>query len=256
MALVRKILETTIPSGGTVATFNDSDIPNSLIRVYSTNSNIYPQNISLSGNLLTVTYEPVTSALGVAVELVKQGLEIDDNLTSENTDHALSAKQGKVLKGLIDDMTIPENISDLQDVDITDIEEGQVLAWNSITEKFENVAQSGGGEVVYSTEERLIGKWIDGDDLYEKTVVISNPTKGVGKTSAHGISNINKICYYEFFYSDSLSSIRSYAGDDTNYQWWCNVNEVNRTTISHTLGTSWPGTGMSLYITIRYTKTV
>ena len=145
MALVRKILEATIPSGGSSATFNDSDIPNSLIRVYSTNSNIYPQNISLSGNTLTVTYEQVTSALGVAVELVKQGLEIDDNLTSDNNDHALSAKQGKVLKGLID--AIPAGItelSDLDDVDITDIEDGQVLAWNAVSEKFINVNQSGG----------------------------------------------------------------------------------------------------------------
>lgn len=141
MSLVRKILEATIPSGGSSATFTDNDIPNSLIRVYSTNSNIYPQNISLAGNTLTVTYEAVTSALGVAVELVKQGLEIDDNLTSENTDHALSAKQGKVLKGLIEGLDIPDNISELQDVNITDIEDGQVLAWDDTAEKFVNVDQ-------------------------------------------------------------------------------------------------------------------
>ena len=143
MALVRKILETTIPSGGSTAIFNDSDIPNSLIRVYSTNSNAYPQNISLTGNSLTVTYETVTSALGVAVELVKQGLEIEDNLTSDNTDHALSAYQGKVLKGLVDN--VPDDISSLSDVDITDIEDGQVLAWDEVEEKFVNVNQSGGG---------------------------------------------------------------------------------------------------------------
>ena len=151
MALVRKILEATIPSGGSSATFTDSDIPNSLIRVYSTNSNIYPQNISLTGNTLTVTYEVVSSALGVAVELVKQGLEIDDNLTSENTDHALSAKQGRVLKGLIDGLDIPDSISELQDVDITDIEDGQVLAWDETAEKFINVNQSVGGTCFIDT---------------------------------------------------------------------------------------------------------
>ena len=153
MALVRKILEATIPSGGSSATFTDSDIPNSLIRVYSTNSNIYPQNISLAGTTLTVTYEAVTSALGVAVELVKQGLEIDDNLTSDNTDHALSAKQGKVLKGLID--SIPAGItelSELDDVAITDIEDGQVLAWDETAEKFINVNQSAGSLCFIDTD--------------------------------------------------------------------------------------------------------
>ena len=169
MALVRKILEATIPSGGSSATFTDSDIPNSLIRVYSTNSNIYPQNISLTGNTLTVTYEVVSSALGVAVELVKQGLEIDDNLTSENTDHALSAKQGKVLKGLIDGLDIPDNISDLQDVDITDIEDGQVLAWDETAEKFVNVDQSGGSSNDYSTSETIVGTY-NGKPLYRKII--------------------------------------------------------------------------------------
>ena len=191
MALVRKILESTIPSGGSSATFTDSDIPNSLIRVYSTNSNIYPQNISLTGNTLTVTYEVVSSALGVAVELVKQGLEIDDNLTSDNTDHALSAKQGKVLKGLIDDLDIPDNISELQDVDITDIEDGQVLAWDETAEKFVNVDQSGGGEIIYSLNEKIIGQWVDGSILYEKTILI--PTVSTGTTYQHNITNVNKI---------------------------------------------------------------
>lgn len=168
MALVRKILEATIPSGGSSATFTDSDIPNSLIRVYSTNSNIYPQNISLAGNTLTVTYEAVTSSMGVAVEIVKQGLEIVDALNSVDTDKALSAKQGYVLKGLIDNIvipTVPENITDLDDVVVNDIEDGQVLAWDEETEKFVNVDQSNDKGVIYSTTEKLTGKWIDNHDI-------------------------------------------------------------------------------------------
>ena len=54
---VTKILETTILSGRNTAIFTDADIPNSLIRVYATNSNIYPQSVVLSGNTLTITYE-------------------------------------------------------------------------------------------------------------------------------------------------------------------------------------------------------
>ena len=171
--VVRKILEATIASGGTTATFTDADIPNSLIRVYSTNSNIYPQNISLAGNVLTVTYEAVTSSMGVAVEIVKQGLEIVDALNSDDADKALSAKQGYVLKGLIDNIvipTVPENITDLDDVDVNDIEDGQILAWDEVSEKFINVNQSGGGTVDYTTDEKLVGTYL-GKNLYTRTFV-------------------------------------------------------------------------------------
>lgn len=213
MALVRKILETTISSGGTTATFTDSDIPNSLIRVYSTDSNIYPQTVSLTGNTLTVTYEAVSSSLGVAVEIVKQGLTINDTLTSTATDEALSANQGKALKDLIDNLGVPSltelsdveitsladgdiiqydsdtskfintpltistNLTDLDDVDVTSIQDGQVLAWDSNTSKFVNVNQSGG--INYSTTEQIIGTWIDGKTLYGRVIVINSPASSL-----------------------------------------------------------------------------
>lgn len=145
MAKVTKILETTLTAGATSAIFNDADIPNSLIRVFSTNSNIYPQSVSLSGTTLTVTYEAQDASMDVAIELTKQGLDIIDNLTSSDDAAALSAKQGKALKDAIDALpTPPEDISDLSDVLITDIEDGQVLAWDDVEQKFVNVNQSSG----------------------------------------------------------------------------------------------------------------
>lgn len=165
---ITKILETTIPAGGSSATFTDSDIPNSLIRVFATNSNIFPLNISLTGNTLTVTYENLSGALGVAVELVKDDLEIIDALNSTASDKALSAYQGKVLYDALNNLSIPEDISDLDDVQLTDIEDGQVLAWDTELEKFVNVDQSGGGSVdTYSYVEQEVGKWYDGKTIYK-----------------------------------------------------------------------------------------
>lgn len=148
MALVAKILETTLTAGQTTVSFNDSDIPNSLIRVFTTNPDLFPIQQSLSGNVLTVAFEKQSSNIGVALEIVKQGLTVADNLTTESSEQALSAKQGYVLKGLIDNIvipTVPENITDLDDVAVSDIQDGQVLAWDSVNEKFKNVNQSGGG---------------------------------------------------------------------------------------------------------------
>ena len=150
--VVRKILEKTLTAGSTSISFTDSDIPNSLIRVYSSKSNLFPVSQTLSGNVITITYEAQSSDTGIALEIVKQGLDIVDDVTSDDSDKALSAKQGKALKTLIDNIvipTVPENITDLDDVAVSDIQDNQVLAWNSTSEKFENVNQSGGGSGSY-----------------------------------------------------------------------------------------------------------
>lgn len=182
MALVRKILETTIASGGTTATFTDADIPNSLIRIYSTDSNKYPQNISLTGNVLTVTYETVSSALGVALEIVKQGLTVTDSLLSTAADEALSANQGYVLSGMIgtvsgnldiltetvNNLNIPDEITDLNDIDISSIQDGQILAWDANSSKFVNITPEISSEIHYTSEEVKIGSFLN-VDLYRKT---------------------------------------------------------------------------------------
>lgn len=205
--VVRKILETTLTAGSTTVTFTDSDIPNSLIRTYCTDSDLYPVSLSLSSTTLTITYEAQSTNKGIALEIVKEGLEVIDNLTSTDTNNALSAKQGKVLKDTIDSMSapaltelsdvnfvsladgdmivydsvsekfvnqsqpsIPSSITDLDDVNITSIQNGQILIYNSLTEKFENGDESATGGVSYSTSEQDTGlKWVDNRTIYQKT---------------------------------------------------------------------------------------
>lgn len=184
MALVRKILEKTLTAGSTSISFTDSDIPNSLLRVYSSQASLFPISQTLSGNVLTITYKAQANNVGIALEIVKQGLDIVDNVTSTDTDKALSANQGYVLKGLIDSIvipTVPENITDLDDVSVTSIQNGQVLAWNSTSEKFENVNQSGGSSEVYTTDEQLIGTYL-GENLYRKVIPITQNWDFVANT--------------------------------------------------------------------------
>lgn len=195
--VVRKILEATLVAGSTSVTFTDTDIPNSLLRVYCSRSALFPISQTLSGNSVTVTYKPQDSNIGVALEIVKSGLDIVDDLVTDDSTKALSANQGYVLKGLIDDIvipTVPENITDLDDVSVTSIQNGQVLAWNSLTEKFENVNQSGGdGGENYSTTEQVIGTWINGETLYKKTINFGALPNTNTKNVNHNISNLSKI---------------------------------------------------------------
>lgn len=195
MALITKILETTLAAGATSVTFNDADIPNSLIRVFATNSNIYPLNISLSGNILTVTYEAQSSSMGVALELVKQGLEVIDGVSSTAADKALSANQGKILNdnintvsgdlsdlsNTVSGLVIPDEITDLSDVNVSSIQDGQVLAWDAVSQKFVNVNQSGGSSEIYTTDEQLIGTYL-GENLYRKVIPITQDWAFVANT--------------------------------------------------------------------------
>lgn len=176
--LVRKILETTLAAGSTSVSFTDSDILNSLIRVYSTDPDLMPVEQSLTGTTLTITYEAQSSAKGIAVEMVKQGLEIVDNLTSSDTDKALSAKQGKVLKDAIDDIvipTVPESITDLDDVIFTDPTNGQVLKYqNGI---IVNGDESGGGSGV----DVIDFEWTASSSSAVKTALTESKTLNAGK---------------------------------------------------------------------------
>lgn len=204
--VVRKIIERTLEEGQTSITITDTDIPGSLVRTYSNDPDLMPIQLVLTGSTLKIDYEAQTSDKYVAVELVKQGLDIIDNLTSNDTDAALSAKQGKVLKDLVDYITPIRNLTELDDVLVTDLTDGDILKYDAENEVFKNyllpdipVYLGDLGDIVlnavaegqvltyngaywtnedpkggnnYSTTETVIGKW-NNDILYRKIFTYS-----------------------------------------------------------------------------------
>lgn len=140
MTVVRKILEGVLTAGSTSITFTDTLIPYSILKVTTTNTAVFPISQTVSGNTLQLTFNAQTSNIGVSCEIIKQGLEIVDDLISDDVDKALSAKQGKTLKGLIDN--IPAGVTTLNglnDVSIVEPTEGQFLVftdnnvWENVT---------------------------------------------------------------------------------------------------------------------------
>lgn len=245
MAKVTKILETTLAAGATAAIFNDADIPNSLIRIFATNSNIYPQSISLTGTTLTVTYEEQAASMGVAIELTKQGLDIIDNLTSSDDAAALSAKQGKALKDAIDALpTPPEDITDLSDVLVTDIEDGQVLAWDDVEQKFVNVDQSGGSSNIdYSTNEQDTGiKWLDGKTIYQKSYTFDTVVPVTANT-------------YTTLVTDNTLNIETLINGFSSASDTATFNPVSLSFTSDSIQGYYTSTWSIKYLTIQYTKT-
>ena len=213
MALISKILEGTLASGATSISFTDADIPNSFIRIGSTDVDLMPVSQSLSGTTLTITYEAQSSSKGIVVNLVKAGISVIDALNSTDANNALSAKQGKVLKDAIDALGTP-SLSGLSDVDFTSLSDGDIIVYDGVSEKFVNNSMpsipssitdlddviltsptegqilsingdgdiinsnpSGGGGVNYSTTEQDTGlTWIDGSHVYQKTIFLDNIT--------------------------------------------------------------------------------
>ena len=238
--VVRKILETTLAAGSTSVTFTDSEIPYSLLRVYASNPDILPTERVLSGNTVTVRYEAQTTSMGVALEIVKAGLEVIDSLTSTDDTAALSAKQGKVLKDALDALSVPD-LSDLGDVTITSATDGQVLTYNdgvwinytpvtalsgltdvTITSATDgqvliyddgewiNGAQASGG-LNYSTSEQDTGlKWTDGKSIYQKTFELASGTISSGSLAVATQTGVDTVINSECTCNQTNNS-RKYA---------------------------------------------
>ena len=93
---------------------------------------------------------------------------------------------------------IKKEISDLQ-VSVTEIQASVSTAQEEIS-NLENKVNSGN---VYSTDEQIIATWIDGKPIYQKTIIVDNPTNTSDAPYAHGISNFKHLIYSNVGYTSS-----------------------------------------------------
>lgn len=208
MAEIIKVIERTLAAGATTLNVTDAAIPNSIIGINCSSYGLYPSDMTLSGTTLTITYDAQPSIVYIAILLIKSSLSVIDALDSESETNALSAKQGKTLKDLIDSMSIPA-LSDLTDVNISSASTDDILIYDGVSQKWINTsfpsipsdiddlgdvdivspydddvltydngvwvnkpAQSGSG-INYSTSEVRIGTWTDGKPLYQITKTLT-----------------------------------------------------------------------------------
>ena len=107
---------------------------------------------------------------------------------------------------------------------------------------------------LYSTDEKLIGRWIDGKPLYQKTCVFTNVAYGTsGKYLYHQIENIENIIDFEgVFVKPSTGETylpNVYLAND-----YCTCAIMITTeSINYSLSSAWGAN--TLKCTIKYTKT-
>ena len=127
---------------------------------------------------------------------------------------------------------------------------------NTILTTINNLpSSSGGGEsgmTNYSTEEQVIGTWIDGKPLYRKTVV-GTATLNKGYSSInHNVSNIGthrviKDVEYQ-------SNGNCWGNTYSNATSFISTDSITTSAIGFNCGSAWAGLFIPI-VTIEYTKT-
>ena len=59
---------------------------------------------------------------------------------------------------------------------------------------FDEIGDAAEAQVTYSTTEHIVGKWIDGSEIYEKVVDLGDMPNNTSKDVVHGISNLGFVC--------------------------------------------------------------
>lgn len=108
----------------------------------------------------------------------------------------------------------------------------------------------GGGSSshTYSTAEQVVGTWIDGSTVYEKTVEASGLASQVSNwTNIVAIDNVNKVIDFSGCGFPASNNQQTALGD---YIRLCYTGGYLKY-----YSTAWTGTTLTIRATIRYTKT-
>ena len=106
---------------------------------------------------------------------------------------------------------------------------------------------------IYSTEESIIGTWIDGRPIYQKTIDIGSAS---GNSSiSHGISNLDMIinAYGGFLQSGTYREMLPKIVNGNN-AWSADFGDFTNTSFSLSIGSA-IGTATKVFVILEYTKT-
>ena len=176
---------------------------------------------------------------------IKQALEGSINTERERID-ALEENTGGV------STVVVNKLSTYDDVMANEVE-GYIPDALAVKEGFEQVNNSLSG--IFSYEERVIGKFLDGKSLYEKTVTFPTNTSSNRTTYNHGIDNVDSIF---------INTGKSFTKYSDTFGVFPNVTyvglghsiggSVNYTSVIIDKGNDTKTTPHTFYITLNYTK--
>lgn len=136
--------------------------------------------------------------------------------------------------------------------EITESEYRELFTWDEV-EAYVNAHSGGGSGMNYSTEEQVVGTWIDNKPLYAKTIVYTPSGTISSNTTIANVPNAKVMRVTEATaYNSSenrgytLPDVRANGGTKITYD----DGDVTLEIISDSWSSSW-----TFYVTVQYTKT-
>ena len=169
------------------------------------------------------------------------GHTIEDGTGTDMT--ARSNLQFKGLIGVSDDSTNDRTVAEVKAAAAADMDD--------IVTPLPPAPVSGG--VIYSTTEQIIGQWIDGKPLYQKTIDYGTLPNNATKYVAHNIANVDVIWVYDGLAYNPTSTYYNYIQFSSPGSGSAFTTFANGTNIAITTGTN--RSTMTATVTLRYTKT-
>ena len=112
------------------------------------------------------------------------------------------------------------------------------------------------GLIKYSETEQMIGTWINGKPLYQKTIVVPNLPNSTSVSYQHNISNVDLIWANQsatfFIWPNGNSAITPYTGTMSAGS-AIEIHSIGKTTF--TIWSAYDRRTVSAYVTLCYTKT-
>lgn len=145
-------------------------------------------------------------------------------------------------------------LADMTDVSFSNLKENDVLKYNgSIWVNSDNLHE-------YSTEEKIVGKWIDGKPIYEKTIEFICPSYGFNNviyefTDFDKCIELSGFCQFQEFSYLNIASLAAYfEGGENVYEYFALTikNKALYLIVSKGLNVL---AGKQCYCTIKFTKT-
>lgn len=155
--------------------------------------------------------------------------------------------------------SLPDKLSDLSDVQFSNLSDHQPLRYNTTNQKWVNGADNY-PPLIYSDDEREVGVWRDGKPLYQKSYNLSSIiTDGNWNSVAHNISNLEKVvnisgvAVWEFSTNSFVYLTVPFRNENnTNYNIGVRIVSDN---IQYIASSNYSSNINNILITLQYTKT-
>lgn len=149
--------------------------------------------------------------------------------------------------------SVPDELSDLSDVQFSNLTDHQPLRYNATSQKWENGADSY-PPLIYSDEEREVGVWRDGKPLYQRTIpcnlsVVPNWAVLDDSVSYESLANLivessdGEMIFFNSFSSLPRFRIDAFSQNDHKLYYYIETAGNYLITIQYTKSTDTAGSG-------------